>query len=218
MLVICFPSIAMRCDCSNFYSIYGSTISLSVGVCVWKHVYTYFLWCIFSAILQRVCWQFPGTWFASITIYFFPPPLALSSTWVRKRQEAEKVYSFRCVYFVYYSFYYCFLFCVLPFALSEEVSRSNYFLELVVVVVAGTRMWRTYVVHTQYILTEQFVLIDAHNLLLLLQLEQVLLYAEYSQWRIVFCLLFYSLFQQQNKQSLQKGGGASRACMTWLWL
>lgn len=36
--------------------------------------------------------------------------------------------------------------------------------------------------------------------------------------RIVFCLLFYSLFQQQNKQSLQKGGGASRACMTWLWL
>lgn len=117
-----------------------------ICVCVWKHVYTYFLWCIFSAILQRVCWQFPGTWFASITIYFFPFP-PLSSTWVRKRQEAEKVYSFRCVYFVYYSFYYCFLFCVLPFALSEEVSRSNYFLELTVVVV-GTRMWRTYVVHT----------------------------------------------------------------------
>lgn len=82
-------------------------------------------------------------------------------------------------------------------------------LVVLVVVVGGTRMWRTYVVHTHIVYIDWTICANrrAQPAAAAAATRASSAPRRIFARRIVFCLLFYSLFQQQNKQSLQKGGG-----------
>lgn len=175
---------------------------------MWKHVYTYFLWCIFSAILQRVCWQFPGTWFASITIYFFPSPRSLFYLSEKETRSRKSLLISLCLFCVLFFLLLFFVLCT-----SFRIIWGSESIQLLF----GTCCcccWNTYAAniccthtHTHIVYIDWTICANRRAQPAAAATRASSALRRIFARRIVFCLLFYSLFQH-NKQSLQKGGGA----------